>query len=289
MMLVGKRGTWFTGAEALSIEQEHELVKVIDNAREWFNTPKNELNEHQKEAVSKAIKASHSLVESYSMLIEKMAWERYSSSGGFGFDYDDFVAEAYVVAIQSAKAFNPSKGKSVIRFSSYVSRAISSSLARMSMRSRSVATVPTSTMSDARKWSHTHFKLISMGLNPTDDEVSDISGVISTQHETSRILNASVDNDINDIFPPSMVDNFIDIDIEKVRDVIKSCIKEMYMDKAPIAYAIIGLDTGYPMMKPSEISAQFKITRKMGKELIQEVQALINHPSFRVLVASRIN
>lgn len=290
-MFEGKknRQTRFGNVEKISLERELELADIIIEYKSLFDVNKNSLSGKDLKNRKLADKAVEELVSGYSMLIEKIAEERYSSSGGYGGDWEDYVSASYVVAVQCARTFNPHKGRNTIRFSSYVARAISSKLSRLAMSSRSIVHVPTSTMTNARKWSHTYFDMIHRGLKPTDEQVSEISGVDMTQQEALRILGLNADSPIDNERPPEFRDEPFE-DYEKMRreliDAIRGVIPQDYVEGTLL---ILGLEDGSAKTTPFSISSMGAMSKKEASEKLDMVKSLFNHPSVRTKIAKIIN
>lgn len=233
--------------ESCSITQEEEvnLAKRIQTGKPLLNKRDEELSEAEIRLKKEAQESIEKLIKAYSPLIESVALEQYRNSGSYGFDEEDFIAEAYLISCQCAKTFDPSKGKKIIRFSSYAPRPITSALSRMSMRSRTQISVPTTVMANARKWSHTYFEMKNKGFDITDEQISEISGVDMDEHSVMEILGLSADSPIEDIFPPSIKDEYQNPFFENDRErLIHSIENSCSPDMSKIIISALGLKSG---------------------------------------------
>lgn len=273
--------TRFKNATALSLEEELKLADEISQGVDFIG--QDNITQEQKELAEKALEASHQLIESYSYLIETIATERYAQAGAYS-DLDEFISEAYIIALQCALKFNPHASKrGIIRFSSYAPRAISSSLKRIIMKSRSMVSVPVSKMSDARAWSHTKFDLANKGVEADDETVSAISGIDMTENDAQNILMLSEGETIDDIFPPSITDSHQVVSPQDALiEILEELDNDFWSDKSSIIKRIIGIDNGKIAMKASDLSRYKDTTKEEAIEQIQEFTAIMNHPITRM-------
>lgn len=275
----------------LSAEKELDLVDSIRAAAELWDKNIDDLTEKEIAVLEEAETSCHELVLGYSPLIEKMARERYSQLPEHRSTVDDFISESYIVALQCARTFNPSKGSKPMRFSSYFPRAVSSSLGRMSMRSRSLVSIPVQRMTDARKWSHTKFEMENLGISLTDEEVSEISGVDSTQQEVMGILGATSEDDLDSVIIPGGDKDTLyrENDYTELVSAIESSMSEFYT--TGMMY-LLGLKTGQALI------TRFLMSTEMGDEVgddfdveqfLESYSGYVNHPVIRTRLARNLN
>lgn len=264
-----KTTTWFGNSYPLSVEEEQDLVDIIQAGKD----------SSQPELRQRAEYAIDELVGAYSPLIEKIAREKYPGSGGYAFTYEDFVAEAYLVAVQCAKTFRPDKGRKVIRFSAYVSRAIVSSLTRMSLRSRSVVHIPATVMSDARKWSHVYYEMVNKGMEPDDDDVSEISGVDYNATDMRVVLGATFDHPIEEASHPAVEDPIKLFDQKHNTDELISKITKAYGDDAHLIIHVLGIVSGEA--KTSPFFLKLATHDHVDETIFDRLPTLLNHPVFK--------
>lgn len=274
----------------IPIEREKELVSSITAASSQglWKREEDELTPEEVDVLEEADAACHELVEGYAPLIEKIAHEHYRGVPEYRSSLDDFISESYIVALQCARTFDPSKGKRTIRFSSYFPRAVSSSLSRTAMRSRSLVSIPIQRMTDARKWSHTKFDMENQGVELTDEDISDISGVDSNQQEVMSVLGATSESNIDDITPPSVTDQLttpVEDDYTRVVTAInRSCSPEYALG---LLY-LLGLKTGQALLTRFLLSVE--ITPEAGNDydvdtFLENYQGYVNHPVIRMRLA----
>lgn len=270
MSRVNKTHTWFGDSYPLSSDEEQDLVDIIQEGLDSDDPLKKSNAQH----------AINDLVGAYSPLIEKIAREKFPQSGGYGFTYDDFLAESYLVATQCARTFQPNKGKTVIRFSSYVSRAIVSSLGRMSLRSRSVVHVPSTVMADARKWSHVYYDMVNKGITPNDDDVSEISGVKYSSSDMRVVLGATFDHPIEESTDhPSVKDVIKDYDESTIVEDLVDAIRLVYGEDADAIITVLGITTGEASTSPFFLklaNPQFN-----DDTFFERLPTLLNHPHYK--------
>lgn len=271
--------TWFGHVHSLTLEEEAEIVKDIQAG----------VNQDTGEyRTKKAEKGVATLVNSYSPFIEKISREKYRSAGGYGYSFEDFLAEGYLVAVQCAKKFDPSKSKKPIRFSSYVSRAIASSLGRMSMRSRSIVHVPTTVMSKARAWSRVYYDMLNKGIEPDDETVSELSGIDSTAQEVLSILGSTFDHPIEDDSHPHVSDAIVSMDSESQKKVLEDVIMSAYGEKDG-RNIIIALGISSGVAKTSRIDSIMGGDKIDDKDFYPKLVTFLNHPMYKVLRAKRFD
>lgn len=199
----------------ISEEREKEIVEIINKNKKLFSKDINKLKGNQLKKRKQADEAVSELVSAYAPFIEKIVDERTKDAGHYMYDKEDYMSEAYLTAVQNARAFDPSKSKnSTMRFSSYCSRPIASVISRMVAKSRSELNVPSAKMQDARRWAHTLFELSDAGGSVNDKVVSEISGVDSDQNKVMSILNATTHEELNEEISTSS-DSFNDYDFEE--------------------------------------------------------------------------
>ena len=285
-----KRGltTRFKNPHSLTLEEELSLAEDIEKGAKFIG--KEDLSLQEENLAGKALESSHKLVEAYSYLIETIATERYAQAGVYS-DIDEFISEAYIIALQCALTFNPHASKrGVIRFSSYAPRAISSSLKRIIMKSRSMVSVPVVKMSDARAWSHTKFDLSNKGVQADDETVSAISGIDMTEQEAQRILMLSEDETIDDIFPPSIHDTHQIISSEEAKSLIEQeLLDDFWCDKSILISRVIGLESGTIAMKPTDLARYKDINRAEAVIKMQEFSTIMNHPAARLKFKNKMD
>lgn len=288
------RTTIFGKSDMISLGKERELVEFITAASTrglWKKNPE-ELTDEEKQILIDADSACHKLVEGYSPLIEKIAQEHYRNVPHHRSSLEDFISESYIVALQCARTFDPSKGKTVIRFSSYFPRAVSSALSRTAMRSRSLVSIPIQRMTDARKWSHTKFDMENQGITPSDSDISEISGVDSTQQEVMSVLGATSESDIDDIVPPSVEDQLTTPVEDDYTQVVAAITKSCSPDYALGLLYLMGLKTGQALLTRFLLAVE--ITAEAGDgydvdKFLNNYQGYINHPVLRMRLAHHIN
>lgn len=268
---------WMKDTTQLSITRERELSRIIQERKD--------AEEGSKEYQEKR-DAVNELVGSYAPLIEAISRERSSDIGAYGSSYEDFIAEAYLVSCQSALTFNPPPEGNV-RFSSYVSLAITSSLSRMSLRTRSVVYVPASKMAEVRKWSHVYYRILNTGVEPDDDVVSEIAGVECTASDMHSVMGTTFDHPI---------DNEHNVP-QPEKDSVTGMDKDTYSRR--IAYAMhhtyghhvgatmvdyLGLTSGEVKISPffmNLFNSDFD-----DKDFFPHIPTLLNHPQYRVRIAN---
>lgn len=186
----------------ISEQREKEIASVINKHKKLFDKDISQLKGKNLKNRKEADKAVNELLSAYSPFIEKLVEERIKDRGPYMYEKDDYLSEAYLVAMQAARSFDPSRSKkSSMRFSSYCSRPIASAISRMVARSRTEIKVPSSHVINARKWSHTLFELShsdSDNKNISDEIVSNISGIEAKQEDIVSILNSMVEAELND-------------------------------------------------------------------------------------------
>lgn len=265
---------WWAESYPLTADDELDIVDIIHaGVGEEEGTQKHQA---AKEAIN-------ILVSAYSPLIEKIARERMASRGDYGHAAEDFIAEAYVVAVQCARKFDPAKSSTPIRFSSYVSRAITSSLSRLSVKTHSSASVPVTTLSKARQWSHVYHDMLNKGITPIDEEVSEICGVDMTQTEVSRILNASAGEDISDAYNIGVRDAHRKLSASSYEQDIDLGLDMVYGRFSSTIKALLGIGHTHCLMTPFAMKTE---TSGLGSDKIDEFftrkDEFLYHPRFRV-------
>lgn len=278
--------TLFGHVEPITLEKELSLVEDINEGKEFVAIDDKDLDKDQKLKKKKSLRAAQELIAAYSPLIEGVAKNNYKKSGHDRVDIEDFINEAYIVAVQCCYTFDPHASKnSIIRFSSYAPRAITSALQRMSNRTRPVASVPTTVMSDARKWSHVLFDMKNRGIEISDEEVSNIAGVKSSQLDIRSVLGLSQYTELEDINPPSIEEN---VDITPYDDelkILREAIQEIFPDHAEEALYILGLNSEKSLNTPFLLSASGVMNKSEADDFLKEFVSIINHPSTRIKIA----
>lgn len=276
----------FGCVKPITLEQELELCETIAQGKDYIKKENPTVEEEEK--ASQALQASHKLVASYAPLIESIARRKYSSAGGFWGDVHDFINEAYFVALQCAFTFDPHKGRGTIRFSSYAPLAISATLDRVAMRSRSIVSVPASTMKSARKWSHVKFDLENKGIKADEKIVSKISGVDLTEMEALSILGLSSDSPIDDIFPPSVEDTIHD---HYDYTVVSQALDKVLGKDSPLAKIIMGMNSEQEVMNSPFLFSTANDSKdlKVGRQDFVRVYSLLKHPAIRKALAQEIH
>lgn len=274
----------------ISADKEMDLVDSIRAAADLWDKDPDDLTDDEVSILEEAEESCHELVLGYSPLIEKMARERHSQLPDHRSTVDDFISESYIVALQCTRTFNPAKGSKPIRFSSYFPRAVSSSLSRMSMRSRSLVSIPVQRMTDARKWSHTKFEMENNGISLTDEEVSEISGVESTQQEVMSILGATSEDDLDSVIIPGSDDDTVyrENDYTELVSAIEGSMSRFY--STGMMY-LLGLKTGQALI------TRFLMSTEMGEDgegydvdgFLESYPGYVNHPVIRSRLAQRLN
>lgn len=271
---------WWEESYPLSAEDELDIMDIIHNG----------INE--KKGTQKNIAAQEAvdiLISAYSPLIEKIARERMSTMGDYGHSSEDFIAEAYVVAVQCAHKFDPSKSSSPIRFSSYVSRAIVSSLSRMSTKTHSSVSIPVTTLSKARQWSHVYHDMMSKGIQPVDEEVSEICGIDFTQSEVSNILNATVGEDIDSAYNIGTHDIDRTESYHSYEKIIEHSLDMVYGDTSDMIKALLGVGYNRAMTTPFSMRTEMDdIDSEDVDDFFAQKDDFLYHPRFRVPVARTI-
>lgn len=219
----------------ITAERELEIADIIKERRHLFAEDKSALNKEDLHKRNEADKAVEELVAAYAPFIEKLVQERIQDAGAYVYSTDDYISEAYIVAVQNARAFDPSKTEKPIRFSSYCSRPISSTISRLVSKSRSNLNIPSNKMKEARQWSHTLFDLSAHGIDATDDVVSEISGISSNQNDIRTILNSSLETELDESISPSYESDYGNVEddesVQKINIIIDSVIKVFGKEK----------------------------------------------------------
>ena len=281
--------TLFGHVDPISLDQELSLVKDINEGKEFVSISDNNLSEEKKNKKKKSLSAAKKLIAAYSPLIEGVAKNNYKKSGHDRIEMEDFINEAYIVAVQCCYTFDPYASKnSIIRFSSYAPRAITSALQRMSNRTRPVASVPTTIMSDARKWSHVLFDMKNRGIDISDDEVSNISGVRSSQVDIRSVLGLSQYTDLEDINPPAIEEKADITPYLEELEILKKAIYEVFPDHAEEVLYILGLNSDKSLNTPFLLSASGVMSREKADEFLKDFVYIINHPSIRIKISEII-
>lgn len=273
--------SWWAESYPLSADDELDIVEII---QEGISEEKGTL---KYEAAQEAI---NTLVSAYSPLIEKIARERMVNRGNYGHDAEDFIAEAYVVAVQCAQKFDPSKSSKPIRFSSYVSRAIVSSLSRLSVKTHSSASIPVTTLSKARQWSHVYHDMLSKGIEPVDEEVSEICGVDFTQAEVTEILSATVGEDIDNAYNIGIRDTNRRLSQTSYEKDIDYGVDMVYGEFSGTMKALLGI--GYPraLITPFAMRTEAEGVSSEEVDLFFEYKdELLYHPRFRMALAHHMH
>ena len=278
--------TLFGHVEPITLDKELALVEDINEGKEFIATDDIHLSKEQISQKRKSLRAAKNLIAAYSPLIEGVAKNNYRKSGHDRIDLEDFINEAYIVAVQCCYTFDPHASEnSIIRFSSYAPRAITSALQRMSNRTRPVASVPTTVMSDARKWSHVLFDMKNRGIEISDEEVSNITGVKSSQVDIRSVLGLSQYTELEDINPPSIEEK---VDITPYDDelkILKKAIQEVFPDHYEEALFILGLNSDKSLNTPFLLSASGVMNKSEASEFLKDFVFIINHPSTRIKIA----
>lgn len=282
--------TIFGIVEPISIEEEITLVSSIRSGKDLISKHNSGLSEEQKKLKKEAVVATQKLIKAYSPLIEGIAKSHYRKAGHDRVEVEDFINEAYIVAVQCCYSFDPYASKDkVIRFSSYAPRAISSALQRMANRTRPIASVPTTVMSDARKWSHVLFDMKNMGIDISDDEVSLISGVSSSQFDIRSVLGLSQYVELEDVNSPSIEDGVDITPYEYQKELLSQAVKEVFGDYSREAMQILGLESDEVLNTPFLLSASGVMGREKAADFLTKFVSYINHPSTRLKIAEIIN
>ena len=241
------------------------------------------ISEHDSAQSEEAIDAAVAeLVKAYSLLIEKICFEAYSNGGKYGYNYEDFISEGYVVAVQCARSFRPRKGRNIIKFSSYLSRAISSALFRTAMRSRSSVSIPSTTVSDARRWAKVMFDLESKGLAADDYLVSAISGVSSNQGEVRTVLRYGENEQMDDNEHPYVLMDEADSLHCPEYYAVSFLIEQWFENDSDSVKALLGIDDGNAAVTAKDFSDKTGMDRATSDKKMREVTSTMIHPIFRV-------
>ena len=278
------KSLWWGESRLLDAEEELKIVDIIMKGKEYFDIDDSKLNKKEKYYKKSGIEARNRLVEAYSPLIEKIAREKYNSSESDSLTYNDFISEALITALQCAKNFDPYKSKKIIRFSNYVSRPVSSSLYRMSTKSKPQVSTPISVISKAKKWSHTYFDMLNKGLKVTDEEVSSISGVEMTQREVFEILDLSTTVSIEDIDHPSIQDDYVLEENEYLKNNIVKSIENIFLDDSDKALTSLGLKGGNATFSPFLLATSLSIDSSEAKDFLNHFYSILNHPIVRMSI-----
>lgn len=272
---------WWEESYPLSADDELDIAEIIqEGINQEKGTPK-------YEAAQEAI---NTLVSAYSPLIEKIARERMSNRGNYGHDAEDFIAEAYVVAVQCAQKFDPSKSSKPIRFSSYVSRAIVSSLSRLSVKTHSSASIPVTTLSKARQWSHVYHDMLNKGIDPIDEEVSEICGVDFTQVEVTDILSATIGEDIDNAYNIGIRDTNRRLSQNSHEKDIDYGVDMVYGDFSSTMKALLGIGYSRALITPFAMRTEAEGVSSEEVDLFFEYKdELLYHPRFRVALAHHMH
>lgn len=272
---------WWQESYPLTADDELDLVDIIHAGIEC---------EEGTQKYIAAQEAVDTLVSAYSPLIEKIARERMSSRGNYGHSAEDFIAEAYVIAVQCAHKFDPYKSSKPIRFSSYVSRAISSSLSRLSVKTHSSASIPVTTLSKARQWSHVYHDMLSKGIEPVDEEVSEICGVDFTQAEVVEILSATIDEDIDNAYNIGVKDANRRLSQNSYEKDIDYGVDMVYGDFSATMKALLGIGYSHALMTPFAMRTETSgIEHDDVEEFFKNKDELLYHPRFRKALAHHMH
>ena len=281
--------TLFGNVNPITIDQEISLVKKIQEGKEFIPFDDEDINKEQRNKKKRSLDAAKDLIIAYSPLIEGVAKNNFKKSGHDRIDIEDFINEAYIVALQCCYTFDPYASKnSIIRFSSYAPRAITSALQRMSNRTRPVVSVPTTVMSDARKWSHVLFDMKNRGIDISDEEVSNIAGVKSSQTDIRSVLGLSQYADLDDIDPPFIEEKADITPYDDELRILKRAIKEVFPEHYEQVLYVLGLNSEKSLNTPFLLSASGIMSRYEAEDFLKDFSYIINHPSTRVKISEII-
>lgn len=273
--------SWWPESYPLSAEDELDIAEIIQKG-----ISKDKGTQEYKAAQE----AIDTLVSAYSPLIEKIARERMANRGNYGHDAEDFIAEAYVVAVQCAQKFDPFKSSKPIRFSSYVSRAIVSSLSRLSVKTHSSASIPVTTLSKARQWSHVYHDMLSKGITPVDEEVSEICGVDFTQAEVTDILSATIGEDIDNAYNIGTRDANRKMSQTSYEKDIDYGIDMVYGEFSGTIKALLGIGYTRALITPFAMRTEAEGVDPEEVDLFFEYKdELLYHPRFRMALAHHMH
>ena len=281
--------TRFKDAKPLTLEEELALCETIAQGKEFIGDEA--ASSKEQDLANKALRASHHLVSSYSYLIETIARQRFQSAGAYS-DVEEFISEAYIVALQCALTFNPHASKrQVIRFSSYAPLAITSALKQLSLKSRSIVNIPSSMMSDARAWSHTKFDMQEKGIDVSDASISLISGIDATQEEIYGVLRLTEQVNNEDMPEPWVKDSADNARFDEEYDELKRCFDDPRIGKeyASILYKMLGIEGENVAVRPHDLYVKEPgVNMKQATMDLHQARAMLHHPVVRVMVARRL-
>lgn len=243
-----------------------------------------EATDAQRAAADKAVDA---LIRSYSPFIERLAREHHRNAGDYGGSVEDFTSEAYLVATQCARSFDPTRGQTQIRFSSYFSRAVSSVLFRMSMRSRSPVTVPVTVMSAARKWAHTRYEAVNRGMDISDEDVSALSGVDGSQEDVAGVLGLAAMDLVEDV-RPQVSDDVRLLDPSTCHAELTRATEEVFGEDSEMYLALFGLTTGRTLNTAYLMRTEGGYDAKKARAFMTRYRGVINHPLIRAGIAAAL-
>ena len=271
---------WWKESYPLSSDDELDLVDIIHAGKDADKGTQKRIA--AKEAVD-------TLVSAYSPLIEKIARERMSSRGNYGHSPEDFIAEAYLIAVQCAYKFDPYKSSKPIRFSSYVARAISSSLSRLSVKTHSSASIPVTTLSKARQWSHVYHDMLSKGIKPVDEEVSEICGVDLTQSEAVEILSATIGEDIDNAYDIGVKDAHKRLSYSTHEKNIDYGVDMVYGEFSDTMKALLGIGYSHALVTPFAMRTETDINNSHIGRFFDKKDDFLYHPRFRKALAHHMH
>lgn len=272
---------WWGKTYPLSADEELDLVDIIHRG---LDAPQG-----TPEYIASR-DAINELVSSYSPLIEKVARERMSGHGHYGFSSEDFIGEAYFVAVQCAKTFNPYKSANPIRFSSYVTRAMISALSRINVRTRTPVSIPVSTLSKARQWSHVYHDLLNKGIQPRVEEISEICGSQFTEEEVHDILASSDNTEIDHALYIGVEDSQRTMDSDFYRNSIHHVFRKVYGDKAPYVDMFFGIGYNDALLAPffMKVATDDNVSNDDIDIFFSHKDDYIHHPRYRAVIAREL-
>lgn len=282
---ISNNNTWFHGYYRLSLEEEKQAVEDIQQGRKYLPVDDENLSKKQRERKQIAQDGVYRLVKGYSGFIEMIAKEQAKNNGRHATDLEDYLAEAYLVAVRSARTFNPEKAGTSIRFSSYVSRTLVSSLRRLTARSKTTVSATAKDVMDSETWSRIYFESKDINAGLTDDNVSQISGVNMGHRKALQVLalneNHPLDEQVAEksgvtFIPEVSGEDFNEKFIQALRNVLGDQLAEEMS-------GVLSLSGGGEVSAGiALLSHNLDVDTDTAKEILSQVRGIFNHPSVRV-------
>lgn len=264
------------GTSFLKASEELELATRIAQAKH-HSALKDNGDDYDQAVINDGDRACVELVSHYAPLVESLAAKSFKSCGGYGMDRDDYIQEAYYVAFQCAKTYDPTRSATMMRFSSYAARAIATALNNLSLRSHTPVSVPMTTMAEAKRWAQAYYDIESIGVEPMDALVSMVCGTTMTSAEARLISGLSMMAAVDEAAHIPANDMPYK-DNEGKRDILTRAVKNAFGEDSRPLLAILGLNK-----RRKSLTSRASIDGVKGggrfAHIADDYRAFVNHPS----------